>query len=116
MSNAKPKSGNPPTATCDGESLGRVVRAPYKEALLALTKEYSVATAEWIRAEAARRVDRYKGQMARQQQQESTNRAAADRAQAASRATEQEAINADNARIKAEQERRALINKNRVGG
>lgn len=101
---------------CDGESLGRPVPAPYKAPLFSLVKEYEDATYQWYRSEQARRVDRYKGQLARQQQQESTDRAAADRAQATSRAAEQESINAENARIKAEQERRAAINKNRVGG
>jgi hypothetical protein len=101
---------------CDGENMGRGVLAPYKAALLELGKEYNAATFEWVKAERARRVDRYQGQLARQQQQEASDRATAQQAQAASRAAEQQSINAENARIKAEQERRALINKNRVGG
>ncbi len=94
---------------CDGEALGRTVPAPYKAALVKLISEYAQASSSYVGAEHDRRVAVYQKQAAQLQQQQAAQ-------QAASNAAQQQSIDADAARIKAEEERRARVNKSRIGG
>ncbi|MBW8844020.1 MAG: hypothetical protein JF607_03475 [Burkholderiales bacterium] len=94
---------------CDGESMGRMVPHPYKAALVRLAGDYAKATQAYVEAERTRRQTEYRETQARQQQEQQQR-------QAEARAAEQQRIDAEAARIKAEQEKRAKKEKSRVAG
>lgn len=94
---------------CDGESMGRMVPHPYKAALVRLAGDYAKATQVYVEGERTRRQTEYREAVARQQQEQQQR-------QAEARAAEQQRIDAEAARIKAEQEKRAKKEKSRVAG
>lgn len=94
---------------CDGESMGRLVPHPYKAALVRLAGDYAKATQAYVDAERLRRQTEYREAVARQQNEQQQR-------QAEARAAEQQRIDAEAARIRAEQERRAKKEKSRVAG
>lgn len=101
---------NPTDPThCDSQAMGRVVPHPYKAALVSLASEYAKATQVFVEEERTRRKRGYQDGMARQQQEEHQR-------QAANRAAEQQRIDAESTRIRADEQRRAQKEKARVGG
>ena len=94
---------------CDSDSMGRLVPHPYKAALVRLAGDYAKATQAYVEAERTRRQTEYREAVARQQQEQQQR-------QAEARAAEQQRIDAEAARIKAEQEKRAKKEKSRVAG
>lgn len=94
---------------CDLKVLGTVKPNPYQAALLKLMGEYGQASKDYVDAERSRRQTAY----ADEQKAKSEAQAKAD---AASKAAEQHRIEADNARLKAEQDKQKAIDANRVGG
>lgn len=94
---------------CDGENMGRMVPHPYRAALVRLAGDYAKATQAYVEGERTRRQTEYREAVARQQQEQQQR-------QAEARAAEQARIDAEAARIKAEQEKRAKKEKSRVAG
>lgn len=94
---------------CDSDSMGRLVPHPYRAALVRLSGDYAKATQAYVEAERTRRKTEYREAVARQQQEQQQR-------QAEARAAEQKRIDAEAARIKAEQEKRAKKEKSRVAG
>lgn len=94
---------------CDSDNMGRLVPHPYKAALVRLAGDYAKATQAYVEAERTRRQTEYREAVARQQQEQQQR-------QAEARAAEQQRIDAEAARIKAEQEKRAKKDKSRVAG
>jgi hypothetical protein len=111
----KLQSPRDPTA-CDSRAMGRVMPHPYKTSLPALLSEYAKATQEYVETERAARKQAYQQAVEQQQAQERERQAAAQQRQAEARAVEQTRIDAEAARIRQEQQRRAQQDKARVGG
>lgn len=84
-------------------------RQPYQDAMLSLAEEYQQTTAMYVDAERTRRQMAYQEAQARAQ-------AAQEQRQAAARAAEQRKIDAEAARIRADEQRRAQKERTRVGG
>jgi hypothetical protein len=84
-------------------------RQPYQDAMLSLAEEYQQTTAMYVDAERTRRQMAYQEAQARAQ-------AAEEQRQAAARAAEQQKIDAEAARIRADEQRRAQKERARVGG
>jgi hypothetical protein len=98
---------------CDGESMGRVVPHPYKAALVSLASDYSKATQAYVEGERNRRQVAYRETAARHQQEQQQEQ---QQRQSAARAIEQQRIDAEAARVRADEQRRAQQEKNRIGG
>ncbi len=94
---------------CDSEVMGQVVLHPYKAAWVNLAGDYSKATQAFVEGERNRRKAAYQEAAARQQQE-------AQQRQTAQRAEDQQRLEAEAARIKADEQRRAQKEKSRIGG
>ena len=94
---------------CDDEVLGRTVPHPYKAALVSLSGDYAKATRAYVEGERNRRKAAYQEVVANQQQEQQQRESSA-------RAAEQQRIDADAARIRADEQRRAQKEKARIGG
>ncbi len=104
------------SVNCDFEMVGIRQPHPYKQALIQLMGEYGQATQVAVEAERDRRKQAYAQQQAQLQAQQKAAADADARAQAAERAAEQQRIDAERARIEADQQRRQQIQRNRVAG
>lgn len=84
-------------------------RLPYQDAMLQLADEYQQATASYVEEERFRRQTEYQAAQAR-------SRTAELERQQAARAAEQQRIDAEAARVRADEQRRAQKERARVGG
>jgi len=94
---------------CDDEVMGKVVSHPYKVALVSLAGDYAKATQAYVEGERTRRKSEYREAVAQQQEQERQRQATAS-------AAEQQRIDAEAARVRLEEQRRAKKEKARIGG
>lgn len=98
-----------PGGWCDGTSMGKPKVHPYKAAAAKLAQAFGDAMAAWADAERKRRQVAY----AEEQKQA---QAEADARAAKQRAAEQQRIDADRARIEADEKRRQQAKKSKVAG
>lgn len=97
---------NPRDATvCDSRAMGRAVPHPYKAALVSLAGDFAKATQIYVDAQRSRRKAQYEGVLAQDRQRK-----------AQAQAAQQQRIDAEAARIRADEQRRANKEKARVGG
>lgn len=101
---------------CDSRAAGRTVLHPYKDAMLKLLVPFSDALQVFYTDEGNRRKQAYAAQVGRAQEAAAAQREQAAREQAAQRAATQQQMEAGNARIRAEEQRRAERERNRIGG
>jgi hypothetical protein len=94
---------------CDEEVMGKVVHHPYKLALVSLAGDYAKATAVYVEQERSRRKTEYQEATAQKQDQERQRKAAAS-------AAEQQRIDAEAARVRQDEQKRAQKEKARIGG
>jgi hypothetical protein len=94
---------------CDDEVMGKIVSHPYKVALVSFAGDYAKATQAYVEGERARRKSEYQEAVAQQQEQERQRLATAS-------AAEQQRIDAEAARVRLEEQRRAKKEKARIGG
>ncbi|RYH65624.1 MAG: hypothetical protein EON54_05550 [Alcaligenaceae bacterium] len=101
---------------CDSNVGGRTVPHPYKDAMVQLLVPFSDALQVFYTDEGNRRKQAYAAQVGRAQQANAAQRQQAAQEQAAQRAAAQQSLEAENARIRAEEQRRAERERNRIGG
>lgn len=94
---------------CDEKVMGKIAPNPYRQALASLIQDYSTATKNYVENERTRRKTEYQEAQAKQQEDERQRIAAA-------KAVEQQRIDAEAARIKQQEQKRAKKEKARVGG
>lgn len=89
---------------------------PYGAAYVDLLQEFANASSEWAKAEGAQRKTAHQEQVAREQAAADKQRADQQRAEAERRAAEQRRIDAERARIEADEKRRREADKKRTAG
>lgn len=102
--------------SCDSQIGGQWRPHPYKQALLDFVGEYSKANSAYVQQEVARQKSIYTTQVARDQEATRAQQAQIAREQAAERAGVQQRIDAEAARIRAEEQKRAERDRKRIGG
>ena len=102
--------------SCDSQVGGRWTPHPYKQALLDLVDDYNKANSAYVQQEVARRKSIHATQVARDQEAARAQQAQIARDQATERASVQQRIDAEAARIRAEEQKRAERDRKRIGG
>jgi hypothetical protein len=105
---------------CDSMVMGQKQLHPYRLALVKFSQEYAKAVQFYVRSERAQRVEAYQvAQAAAQQekqQREEEQRKVAQQREEEQRKLSQQRLEAENRRVQEEQQRRARIERARVGG